>query len=116
MTNCHPLFSIELRNIIISLFLKDPYNTAGHYQANRVHVDGTKGWPDNKIISQLSDLRDHYKHDVFDATFQVLLDSNIVVKETINEYDVYSLSGKYIIENNIINPFPDKVQSHEDKF
>ena len=95
----HPLFSHELRDEIINIFINDPYNTEGHYQANRVHApDGSVGWPDHKI-SKLGKLRDKYGSKKFDTTFDALIDSNIIVKQTVNEYDVYSLSRKFITED-----------------
>ena len=105
----HPLFSNELRDEIINLFINDPYNTKGHYQANRVHApDSSVGWPDHKN-SALLKLRDKYGYKIFDTTLNVLIDSNIIVKQTVNEYDVYSLSGKFITEHLITDPLEDNL-------
>ncbi|MBX9866053.1 MAG: hypothetical protein K2Y14_04005 [Burkholderiales bacterium] len=101
----HPLFIPELRDEIINIFINDPYNTDGHYQANRIHIpDGSKGWPDPKN-AKLSNLRDKYGYQKFHTTLDTLINLNIIIKETINEHDVYSLSKEFVLEHLIPEAF-----------
>ena len=114
MTNSHQLFIPELRDEIINIFINDPYNTEGHYQANRVHApDGTKGWPDHKNIDLIK-LRDKYGYQKFDTTFNTLINANIIIKEIINEYEVYSLSKEFILKNLIPEVFPDDQHNQDE--
>ena len=103
----HPLFIPELRDEIINIFINDPYNTEGHYQANRIHIpDGSKGWPDHKNVD-LKNLREKYGYQKFDTTFDTLINLNIIIKEIINEYEVYSLSKDFILKHLIPEAFSD---------
>ncbi|TXI92286.1 MAG: hypothetical protein E6Q33_07405 [Neisseriales bacterium] len=100
-----PLFDHELRDEIINIFINDPYNTEGHSLANRIHApDGSVGWPDPKN-SKLAKLKDKYGYKKFITTLNILIDSNIIIEEVINEYEVYSLSSKFITEHLVSDPF-----------
>lgn len=102
----HPLFDHELRDEIINIFINDPYNTEGHYETNRVHApDGSVGWPAPKS-HKLEKLKSKYGTKIFTITFNVLIDSNIIIKEIINEHFVYSLSSEFITEHLVPDPFP----------